>query len=230
VHDPIKQVARKGISVEFEKRLEQFNEAEDKLRMLEEIWAEKRQSLARQIMFLQGSPEGGRCRELSGAYQSAVQALNPIRNWTSEAFPQRPHTIRQARLDAFEVGVFEMILLDNEAIRDLTKEIQEYRVWLIRARRELIRDQLVQLVHVFDGLLKRIVERMGPDTDAYDYEEWEELGDAFDQIQRLTGRTIPRIEHWSNMLRHLTSGQKADLRDIVAVDWPSVRYEIEHNL
>jgi hypothetical protein len=221
-------VARRGNFCGVREKLEQFNEAEDKLRMLEEVWAEMKQLLLREI--LQGSPEARRCRELSRAHQSAVQALNPIRNWTGEAFPQTPHAICPARLDAFEVGKFEMILLNDEAIRDLSKEIQEYRVWLIRARRELIRDRLVQLVHVFDGLLKRIVERMGPDTDAYDYEEWEELGDAFDQIQSLTGGAIPRTEHWSNMLQHLTSGQKVDLRDIVAGDWPSVRYQIERNL
>jgi uncharacterized protein YfkK (UPF0435 family) len=191
----------KRISVDLQKTLEQFDETETNLCRLEDIWREMKQLPPRDTAFLKDSLDGQRYRELPQEYQAIIDALK-----------------------------VEARFLHDERVDDLGREIQECRARLIQARRELVREHLVLLINVIDEMLERIVERMGPDTDAYDDDEWEDLRDVFDQIQRLIGRIVSRTEHWYDMLRHLSRGQKADLRDIVAMDWPSVRREIESNL
>ena len=60
--------------------------------------------------------------------------------------------------------------------------------------------------------------------------EWEELGTAFGQLERLAGDQIPRTKAWSQLQRHLAWRQGVDLHDIAESDWPAVRSEIQQNL
>ena len=196
-------------------------QAEAGLCGLKEILEEIRHLLRQDIAFTKYNREGQRYVELMQAYQAIIEALLPIKSWTCR--------IGQVQFDGLKIGGSGPELQAGEGIDDISQHIKECRTRLIQARRELTSEHLVRLVNVVDRMLERIIERMGPDTDAYDDEEWEELGDVFSQIQRLTSNIIPRAGHWSDMLRHLTSGQKADLRDIVDLDWPSIRREIELN-
>ena len=97
-------------------------------------------------------------------------------------------------------------------------------------RRELVRDDLTRLMAVIDGMLKRIVHRVGPVKDGRDDQEWDELEETFGQVERLSGGIVPAKGRWSDMRRHLLFGQSVDLHDIVDMDWPSVRAEVEANL
>ena len=161
-----------------------------------------------------------------------MQALPPIGDYQIEATPSGLDEIARDRMEAEEAAQFQFgsILSFGDSLAAPRREIEEYEARLMQMRRELVRDHLIRLMAVIDGMLKRIVDRVGPVKDGRDDQEWDELEDAFGQVERLTGGIVPGKGRWPDMRRHLLFGQSVDLHDIVCMDWPSVRAEIEANL
>src|SRR5205823_1764746 len=61
-------------------------------------------------------------------------------------------------------------------------------------------------------------------------DNWAELEAAFAELDRLTGSSVPGHARWSEMHRHIRFADHQDFHDIVTMDWPSVKAEIEHHL
>lgn len=59
---------------------------------------------------------------------------------------------------------------------------------------------------------------------------WRELHDLISELARLTAGADLGASRWSDLNRHLHFAQANDLRDIIAMDWPSVRAAIERAL
>jgi hypothetical protein len=61
-------------------------------------------------------------------------------------------------------------------------------------------------------------------------DRWSELSDLFSQLDRLVGNAVPGHARWGDFRRHLYFAASNDLRDIVEMDWPSVRTEVERSM
>jgi hypothetical protein len=218
--------------VDLEKALEQFDIVEANLRRLQNVLSEMGPLIPDGIAFTDGGPEGQRYRELQRSWQAIVQELPPIGAYQIESTPLGLDEIARDRMEAEEVAQsrFESIVSFGDSLDAPRRGIEEYEARLIQMRRELVRDHLMRLMGVIDGMLKRIVGRVGPVRDGRDDQEWDDLEDSFGQVERLTGSIVPGKARWSDMRRHLLFGQSVDLHDIVGTDWPSVRAEIEANL
>jgi hypothetical protein len=216
--------------VDLEKALEQFDATEANLRRLLAVWTEMEGLIPSGIAFLDDSPEGRRYRELAHAYEEIMTATPAINGFRIRAVPVELDAIGQMRFDAAELGEPEAYVSTEQAISQPGAEIDEYRFRLDRARRDLIRDQLIGLIARIDALLAERVARIAKDRDPIIDAEWEELGAAFGQLERLAGNQIPRTKAWSQLQRHMAWRQGVDLHDIADSDWPAVRSEIQQNL
>jgi Restriction endonuclease len=216
--------------MDLEKALEQFDATEANLRRLQAIWTELQGLMPSGIGFLDGGPEGRRYRELTHAYEEIVAAVPAIHGFRIETVPVALNAIGQMRFDAAELGEIELVVSTEDEIARPGTEIDEYRFRLDRARRDLVREHLSGLAARIDRLLADRVRRIAKDREPVSDAEWEELGTAFGQLERLAGDQIPRTKAWTQLQRHLAWHQGVDLHDIAESDWPAVRSEIQQNL
>jgi hypothetical protein len=216
--------------LDLEKALEQFDVVDANLRRLETVWTEMHDLIPSGIAFVDGGPEGRRYAELSYAYQQIIKGIPPIDGYRIESIPWRLNEIAQNRLDAREIDEFSAILSVEEGIDAPRREIDEYRLRLGAARRELVRGQMSQLMSEIDKLLAGMQARVPSDREAITDEAWQPFLDAFSQVERLAGSQVPRTGRWSELHRHIRWGQGCDLHDIAVLDWPSVRDDIEKNM
>ena len=183
------------------------------------------------IGFLGTSPEGLRYAELQRSYSQISSGIPAIDGYQITEIPEDVDAIAQARLDAMVVGEFEdRVSVEQRYLEVPTREIDEYRSRFRRARRELVRGRLQELIASISRLLISLTETMPGDTEVVEGEDWDEIVEAFEQIERLAGSQIPRVGRWSDLRRHLRFGQGCDLYDITNMDWPSVRSDIEASL
>ena len=216
--------------MDLEAALEQFDIVEANLRRLDNVWSELKRLTPAGTDDLVDDSGVPRYLELLRAYESIVKALPPIGDCTIATLPMDPATIAQAWLGAEKVTDFDAISAVREDIQAPGREIDEYRARLVQARRELVRDHLVQAMAAVDPLLKDLAVRVPRDHERIEDEGWDRLADTLGQIERLTGSMVPRRARWRDMRRHARIGQGVDLHDIANLDWPSVRAEIEANL
>jgi hypothetical protein len=58
----------------------------------------------------------------------------------------------------------------------------------------------------------------------------DDLETSVRELDRLLLSSARRKARWSDFYLHLHFGSDGDLRDIISMDWPSVRREAEHQL
>lgn len=221
--------------MDLEQALEQFDATEANLSRLQAIWTEIQSLMPEGIGFLDGGPEGRRYRELTHAYEEILAALPAIHDFRIRTVPAALNAIGQMRFDAAELGELSVHVATEEEIDRPGTEIDEYRLRLDRARRDLIRERLSGLAASIDELIRDLFSRLPNDPEQVDREQvtdpkWEELKTAIKELERLAGSQIPRTKAWLQMQRHLAWGQKVDLQDIASSDWPTVRGAIQQNL
>jgi hypothetical protein len=61
-------------------------------------------------------------------------------------------------------------------------------------------------------------------------EDWEKLRSQVQEIEMLLGSALQRPPRWSDLQRHLAFGMVLDLRDIIRMDWPSVKSALTKGL
>jgi hypothetical protein len=99
---------------------------------------------------------------------------------------------------------------------------------LANARKALVRERSIELMDAIDDLLPTLTERFPNDGTALGGDsEWERLAAALAEIQRLLGNDLVRRGRWTELARHLSFAQGADVHDIANHDWPSVRPDVE---
>jgi Restriction endonuclease len=216
--------------MDLEQALEQFDAAETNLQRLEKVWEEMQQLIPSGIAFYGDSPEGRRYAELQRSYRLIAEAIPPIGDYRIEAVPDDLDGIAQARLDAEDIGESKAQMWIESQIDAPTREIDEYRSMFRRARRELVRTKLQELVSLINRLVPSLAAAVPRDRQPVEHKDWPELVAAFQQVERLAGSLIPQVGRWSQMRRHLAFAQGEDVHDIANLDWPSVRTDIEANL
>ncbi|WP_330340928.1 restriction endonuclease [Streptomyces sp. NBC_00557] len=216
--------------MDLEQALEQFDAVDANLRRLEKVWEELRQLVPDGVVFAGGSPEDRRYQDLCRAYRQILTGLPPIGDFCITSAPESLNVIAQNRLDAQEVGFSEALVSVEEGIDQPAQEIDEYRFRLNQARRELIRERVLQLASQINSLLPELKDRVASDNQPVEDDDWHSFVRAYTEIERLTGGSVPKKARWQYVRRHIAWGQGQDLHDIARLDWPSVWKEIQNSL
>ena len=159
---------------------------------------------------------------LQRAWCDLIQGLPPIDGWTISGELPTPNEIGGLFLDLMELG--ESPLAAYEAKNQPTRDIEEYRYRLARARRRAVRSRLEAVVAEVDRVLPMILE----DVDAESTDRIEHPGTGLvrasvAEIERLLGDTVTRSGRWPYLYRHMGFGQGCDWSDIAQMDWPAVK-------
>lgn len=206
--------------------LEAFDRTEVNLVRLETVWHQIRSYYGDGISFGNDTPEFD---ALLDAFRSLAEALPAIDGFRVEARPLSPDELAQDRLDAAEVGFPDALTSVEDGARQPGKEVAAYRRRLEGARRSLIRDQALSVVSSIDAVLRDVAV-----TDAgaswRGQSRWPELTDLVSQLARLTAGADLAHSRWSDLNRHIHFAESHDLRDIVTMDWPSVKEMLERAL
>src|SRR5215475_504340 len=216
--------------MDLEQALEQFDAVEANLRRLEKVWEEMQQIIPSGYSFLGASPEALRYAELQRSWDLIASSIPAIDGYQITTTPEDVDAITRARLDADEAGDYVFQIRTEERVEEPTRQIAEYRSRFLRARRELVRGKLQELISQINGLVTALAKNVPYDREPVEHEYWVKLVRAFEQIERLAGSQIPQAGRWTDMRRHLAWAQGQDVHDIANMDWPSVRADIEANL
>lgn len=203
--------------------LRQFEATEANLTKLERLWAEIEKLIPEGLQFGNDPVYEERVR----SYCDVLVGLPKIDGWKPESIPMDLNAICQNRLDAKELGEISVEISVEEDIEAPGRELAEYRHRLNKKRRQLIRNAMNDLIARIDhtvGLLEEL-ELVGERevNEDIEGENWEKLKSQVQEIEMLLGSALPRPPRWGDLQRHLGFGMVLDLRDIIRMDWPSVK-------
>lgn len=208
--------------VNLDELLQVMDRAAANLAKLEAVW-ERAQPM------LPSGPSRGSSREyddLRRAWSALLSGLPPIDGWTvTEELPDAD-AAGQAFIDYADIGEPPFALMNQ--LEEPGNQLDEYRFRLAQARRRAIHERLNDLTSTVNETLPRIIESVPRDsTDRLDDSRTATIEDAISEIERLLGDTTERGGRWGDLHRHMHFGQGHDWHDIVEMDWPSVRTDIE---
>jgi hypothetical protein len=214
--------------------LRQLEATEANLVKLEKLWDVLTENLPSDIVFGSNPVYENACR----SYEHILKSLPSIDNWKPTALPFDLNEIAQNRFDARELGMdapTARISVELE-IEKPGKELREYRDRFNQKRRELTRDELLEICNQIDALLAKLEKTyLINNKNEIDYnniedEDLPKLRNKIKQIDVLMGSSVSRSSRWSDIQRHLRYGQKNDLEDIINHDWPSIKAGITKNI
>jgi len=217
--------------MDLDAALSQFDRVEANLERLGAVH-DQLMSLVPEGIEFGSSPEARQYRELCGAFSDIATALPPVGGFRITAEPLELETIARARLDAAEISEPEILISLGQAMDAPVVDIDEYKRRFSATRRRLVGERLQQLIEEIDELLIPLGQPP-EDTDEMDAWsegfDWERLRMSVAEVRRLLqGAAVGgRI---GDLLRHLSFAEPVDLRDIVSLDWPSVRPVFERQL
>jgi len=206
--------------------LAEFDVVDSNLTRLEGVWAEMQELVPQGIQFAESTPDGRRYQDLVRVFAELLKGLPPIGETQIDCEPWSINDIARARFDLIDSDEPEAIVATDEAINECGRQIDEYRFRFNRARAELVRARVMDLVRVVDSLLPELVEETEQDSAPIGHPAWDTLSHSVREIRRLVGTQISS-DGWGNLFRHVAWGQGVDLHDIARVDWPLVRPKIE---
>jgi hypothetical protein len=222
--------------VNLEDAVNAFDVVAVNLSRLESVWTEIREAWPEGIAFGYGGPSYD---DLRRSFGDLVASLPPIDGWTISARPEDPDAIAQARFEARELGEISAVIGVDREVERPGDEIAEYRFKFTKKRRQLVRHRLEELIALVDtaliGLRDRVLRSETADESQTGSQRRQAVTDpamaevrkAFAEINRLAGETIERKGRWSDMHRHLSFGERGDLHDIIGMDWPSVKDDLQ---
>lgn len=178
---------------------------------------------------LPNGPSRGSSREyddLRRAWSALLSGLPPIDGWTVTGELPDADAAGQAYVDYAEIGMSPFGLMKE--LEEPGNQLDEYRFRLSQARRRAIHERLNDLTSMVSRTLPQIVEGVPRDsTDRLSDDRTATIEDSISEIERLLGDTTERVGRWGDLHRHMHFGQGHDWHDIIEVDWPSVRADIE---
>lgn len=212
--------------MDLDAALGEFDAAETTLRRLETVWERLRGLTPAGMVFSHGSPEDVEYEGLQRVFAELAAGLPAIEGWRITASPLDLNAIAQARFDANEVGFLEAKVEAEDLVEAPGVALREYRFRFNRARRQLVRERLNQLIPEIESRLVGLVQRVARDSEPINDPEWERLVEAIREVDRLVGSSTGRKGRWGELRRHTAWAQGVDLHDIAEHDWPSVAADI----
>lgn len=212
-----------GDPSELAAALDVFDRVEANLEKLERIWQELAGSYPEGIAF---GLDTATVDDLVRSFSLVLEELPPIDGFRIDALPLSPDAVAQARFDANEIGELEAKLAVERGIEEPGRQIAEYRFRINRGRRSLVRGHVGDVTSRIDQLLREVDAADGIGSWRLG-DRWSELAGLVAELDRLVGQLVPGRARWSDLRRHLRFAQSNDLSDIVSMDWPSVKAEVE---
>lgn len=174
-------------------------------------------------------PSRGSSREyedLRRTWTDLLAGLPPIDSWNiTEELPDLD-AAGQAFVDYADIGEPPFDLMNQ--LEAPGTQIDEYRFRLGRARRRAIHARLSTLTSTIDETIPQITKSLPRDSaDKVSDSRTETVEQSIGEIERLLGDTTERKGRWGDLHRHLHFSQGQDWHDILEMDWPSVRTDIE---
>lgn len=206
--------------------LDQFDRAAANLEKAERMWNELESAIPTGILFGLDTPQ---LNDLRRSYIKIIEALPAIDGFRPSSEPLTLDEIAQARFDAAELAEPEALVALEQTITLPERELAEYRFKLDRARRQVTRSHVLKTIEHIDRILRDVSTSEGLGT-WNGAPRWDELRDVVSELERLVGTNVPRLARWSDLRRHLRFAEANDLHDIVVMDWPSVRAEVQTSL
>ncbi|WP_235676128.1 restriction endonuclease [Mycolicibacter arupensis] len=208
--------------VNLDELLQVMDRAAANLTKLEAVWERA------QPMIPSGPSRGSSSEyeDLRRTWTSLRSGLPPIDGWTvTEELPD-VDAAGQDFIDYAELGEPPFALLNQ--LGEPGNQLDEYRFRLAQSRRKAIHERLGDLTSTINEILPRLVESIPREsTDRVDDPRVAVVAEAISEIERLLGDTTERKGRWGYLHRHMYFGEGHDWHDIIEMDWPSVRMDIE---
>lgn len=166
-------------------------------------------------------------------FMELLGSVPAIDGWMPDIHLMDLNQIAQNRFDANELGEVELFVSLQEDIDKPAKGLREYRYLFDKKRRELVRDAIVEMIDAIDEDLRRLAEELSSTKAVNDKVEsavLAELREHVAQVSALLGSSTSPPLRWSDMIRHLHFGQHGDIRDVMVLDWPSVKSGLRKSL
>lgn len=204
--------------VDLEQLLRGLDAAAANLAKAQSVWERAKPLLPSSASFSDQAEYG----DLQRAWCDLIQGLPPIDGWAiSEELPT-PNEIGGYFLDFMELG--EPPFAAYEARDRPTRDIDEYRYRLARARRRAVRSRLEAVMLEVDTILPLILSGIdSKSTERIKHAGTGLVRRSVAEIERLLGDTVTRTGRWPFLYRHMSFGQGRDWWDIANVDWPAVK-------
>lgn len=210
--------------MELSELLDRLDKASANLAKVERTW-QRAQPFIPKGPALGSDPEYD---DLVRAWPELLAGLPPIDGFVIDEQLPDLNDVGQSFLDYADVG--ELPTGAWELAEGPAKQISEYRWRLRRARRTAVRARLAEISAEASRLIDSIVH--GLPADGFDQvvgPDPERFREMLAEIERLLGDAISRQGRWGDLHRHLRFSQRHDWVDIQAMDWPSVKLDIEAN-
>jgi hypothetical protein len=203
--------------------LAQFDRTEANLVKLEGVWEAIARAIPDDVEFGLDGPEAA---ALFDRFDRLVASLPSIDGFTITARPEPYDDIAEARFGYWEISEPLGRVKYDRVVEAPGEEIAVYRQRMEAARRRLVSSRVSELLADVDGILSEtsVADGRGSWTGP---DRWGDLEAAVSEIRRLCGAQVPGKARWSELARHLHFIAGNDLSDIVTMDWPSVRAEVE---
>jgi hypothetical protein len=203
-----------------------FDRVESNLVKLEAVWRQIERAIPEGVAFGLDTPE---MAALYDSYRQLVDSLPAIDGFVITATPMLLDDIAHTRFGYWEIDEPLGLLSFDESVLEPARDLAVYRRRLEGQRRSLVRQHVMGVTEQIEAILRDVVLGDGI-AEWSDADRWGELAAAVSELDRLTGALVPGNARWSDLHRHLHFGASNDLSDIVTMDWPSVRNELEQSL
>lgn len=215
--------------MELNDAIEEFNKVAANLALLKKKWHE--------IEELLSYPADGnwdqngkehyeiKCLEFS----DLLEEIPKIRDLEIQNVLLDYNEVSQWARDVNELGEADVFISFHSEIYSQGLEISRYEHSFKQERRKLIRNQVFNCISTIDKILNSLeVDIEEKNWNNYmDLELIASLTDKVHQIDNLLGDSVQRPSRWSDIERHLSWGQIQDLNDILLLDWPSIKPELQ---
>ena len=200
--------------------LSQFDRTMANVELLDHLWQRYEPHIPTSPAFGLDTPE---TEEIRRDFADIAKELPAIDGYHVDPELLALDDISQAIIDYWEIDVpFAFREIDNLS-QGPRRQLDDYRHRVIKMRRRLVRKRIEEVVANVDNLLRSTIEteqgRQFPDTD----HGWPELSNMIAELDRLRGTATLIGTRLGDLNRHIRFAEPHDLRDIVDLDWPSVR-------
>ncbi|BBZ52359.1 restriction endonuclease [Mycobacterium heidelbergense] len=202
--------------------LQVMDRAAANLVKLDQVWK-------RAQPMIPSGPSRGSSREyedLRRTWTALRTGLPPIHGWTVSVELPDVDSVGQDFIDYADIGESPFALLNR--LEEPGNQLDEYRFRLAQSRRKAVHERLMDLTSTINETLPRIAESIPHDsTGRLNDPRIPAITDSISEIERLLGDTTERKGRWNDLHRHIHFGEGHDWHDILEMDWPSVRADIE---
>ncbi|WP_420625599.1 restriction endonuclease [Candidatus Poriferisodalis sp.] len=207
--------------IDLSAALEQFDRVLANIELLEKTWERFEPHIPDSISFGLDTDE---IEQIRREFTDIVESMPAIDGDRLEAELPILDDISHMRLEYSEAGLeIEGFRNLQDYIQEPKKAIDDYKFRITKLRRRLVRNRIEQVVGEIDACLRNTLETSHGREFRENRPGWSFLSDALDELDRLRGQESLSDTRLGDFRRHIHFAESHDLRDIVEMDWPSVR-------